>query len=139
MNKSNILVVDDTSEVLTAMERELRDEPYKTFYALGGEEALKIMSENPCKVIISDIKMRKMGGFELLAKVKDLYPDTIRVVLSGHSDVKLILDMVNQKGIDRYLTKPWDVTDVKSTINQCIELYDLRKEVKELRGQIKKR
>jgi len=139
MNKSNVIIVDDTSEVLTSMERELRDEPYNTFYVSGGEEALKIMSENPCKVILSDIKMRKMDGFELLGKVRELYPDTIRVVLSGHADVKLILDMVNQKGIDRYLTKPWDITDVKATINQCIELYDLRKEVKELREQLKKK
>lgn len=138
MNTSNnIIIVDDTSEVLTAMERELKDEPYKTFYASGGEEALRIMSEHPCKVIISDVKMPKMDGFELLAKVRELYPDTIRVVLSGHSDVKLILDMVNEKGIDRYLTKPWIIADVKWTIDQCLELYDLRKEVKDLRVQLK--
>ncbi|RJR22485.1 MAG: response regulator [Nitrospiraceae bacterium] len=137
MNRSNIIIVDDTSEVLTSIERELMDGPYKTFYASGGEEALRIMSEHPCKVIISDVKMPKMDGFELLAKVRELYPDTIRVVLSGHSDVKLILDMVNEKGIDRYLTKPWNIADVKWTIDQCLELYDLRKEVKVLREQLK--
>ncbi|MBI5665795.1 MAG: response regulator [Nitrospirae bacterium] len=139
MSKSNVIVVDDTREVLTSLERELRDEPYNIFYAGGGEEALKIMSENPCKVIISDVKMPKMDGFELLAKVRERYPDMIRVVLSGHADVKLVLDIVNEKGIDRYLTKPWNTADVKATINQCIELYDLRKEVKELREQIKNR
>ena len=136
MGKSNIIIVDDTSEVLSSFKRELRKEPYNVFYASGGEEALEILSENPCKLIISDIKMPKMDGFELLAKVQDLYPDMIRVVLSGHSDVKLILNLVNKGGIYRYLTKPWEMGDIKSTIRQCIELYDLRKEVIEHRKRL---
>jgi DNA-binding NtrC family response regulator len=133
MEKSNIVIVDDTREVLSSMQREMRAEPYNIFYARSGEEALKILSENPCKLIISDIKMPKMNGFELLAKVEEIYPDIIRVVLSGHSDVKLILKLVNKGGIYRYLTKPCTIDDVKATITQCIELFDLRKEVIELR------
>lgn len=133
MNKSNIIIVDDTKEVLSSFKRELRTEPYTVFFAGSGEEALEILSKNPCKLIISDIKMPKMDGFELLARVQEIYPDMIRVVLSGHSDVKLILKLVNKGGIYRYLTKPWEIEDVKSTISQCIELFDLRKEVVELR------
>ncbi|MDY6880314.1 MAG: response regulator [Desulfatiglans sp.] len=136
MDRSNIIIVDDTKDVLSSLQRELRKEPYNVFYASGGEEALTIISENPCKVIISDIKMVKMDGFELLAKVKEKYPDMIRVVLSGHSDVKLILDLVNKGGIYRYLTKPWEAEDIKATIEQCIELFDLRKEVIELRNKL---
>ena len=133
MEESNIIIVDDTREVLSSLQRELRTEPYNVFYAISGEEALKILSENHCKLIISDIKMPKMDGFELLSIVEEKYPDIIRVVLSGHSDVKLILKLVNKGGIYRYLTKPWEIEDVKSTIIQCIELFDLRKEVVELR------
>ena len=77
-----------------------------------------------------------MDGFELLEKVKSLYPDMIRVVLSGHTDVKLVLEIVNERGIDRYLTKPWNTVDLKSTINQCLELYDLRMEVTKLRERL---
>ena len=58
------------------------------------------------------------------------------MVLSGHSDVKLILNLVNKGGIYRYLTKPWEMDDLRSTISQCIELYDLRKEVVELRKRV---
>ncbi|MFH1673405.1 MAG: response regulator [Pseudomonadota bacterium] len=137
MEKSNILIVDDTKEVISSFKRELRSEPYNVFFAGSGEDALETLSEHPCKVIISDVKMPMMDGFELLAKVKELYPDMIRVVLSGHSDVKLILKIVNERGIDRYLTKPWEIVDVKRTINECIEIFDLRKEVVNLRKQLK--
>ncbi len=136
MKNSNIIIVDDTKEVLSSIKRELRIEPYNVFYAEGGEEALEILTENTCKVIISDIKMPRMDGFELLARVQELYPEMIRVVLSGHSDVKLILNLVNRGGIYRYLTKPWEMEDVRSTIRQCVELFDLRKEVVELRKKL---
>jgi DNA-binding NtrC family response regulator len=136
MEKSNIIIVDDTKEILESFKREMRIEPYNVSSATSGEEALEILSENPCKLIISDIKMPRMDGFELLSRVQDLYPDMIRVVLSGHSDVKLILKLVNKGGIYRYLTKPWEIEDVKVTIRQCIELFDLRKEVLELRKRL---
>jgi response regulator RpfG family c-di-GMP phosphodiesterase len=138
MEKSDIIIVDDTGDVLSALKRELSDEPYNVLYAHSGEEALHILSGISCKVIISDVKMPVMDGFELLEKVKILYPDMIRVVLSGHSDVKLVLEIVNEKGINRYLTKPWNTFDLISTINQCIELFDLRKEVMELRKELNK-
>lgn len=109
MERSNIIIVDDTKEVWSSFQRDLKKEPYHVFYASSGEEALEIMSSNPCKVIISDVKMPKMDGFGLLAKVKELYPVMIRVVLSSHSDVKLILKLVNEGGIDRYLAKPWEI------------------------------
>ena len=136
MEKSNIVIVDNTREVLSSLNRGLRTEPYNVFYAESGEEALKILSENPCKMVIADVKMPKMDGFALLDHVKGKYPGIIRVILSGHSDVKLILKMVNKGGIYRYLTKPWEMEDVKSTIMQCIELFDLRKEVLELREKL---
>jgi adenylate cyclase len=136
VENSNIIIVDDTKEVLSAFQRNLRKEPYHLFYASNGEAALEILSENSCKVIISDVKMPRMDGFDLLARVRELYPDIIRVILSGHSDAKLILKLVNEGGIDRYLTKPWDIEGMKSTINQCIEIFDLRKEVIELRKRL---
>jgi adenylate cyclase len=136
MENSNIIIVDDTKEVLSAFQRNLRKEPYHLFYASNGEAALEVLSENSCKVIISDVKMPRMDGFDLLARVRELYPDIIRVILSGHSDAKLILKLVNEGGIDRYLTKPWDIEGMKSTINQCIEIFDLRKEVIELRKRL---
>lgn len=139
MEKSNIIIVDDAKGILSSFQRDLRKEPYNVFFANSGDAALEILLENPCKLIISDVKMPRMTGFELLAKVQELYPDVIRVVLSGHSDVKLILDLVNRGGIYRYLMKPCAIDDVKATIIQCIELFDLRKEVIELRNKLRVR
>jgi response regulator RpfG family c-di-GMP phosphodiesterase len=77
--------------------------------------------------------MTGMDGFALLDQVKQLCPQMIRVILSGHPDVELILRMVNERGVDRYLTKPWHGEGLKAIIQQCLELFDLRAEVKELR------
>ena len=127
MEESNILIVDDAKEVLSSLKRELKKEPYQLLTANGSEEALQILEKNPCKIIISDVKMTKTDGFELLEKVHEKYPDMIRMVLSGHSDVKLILDIVNEKGIERYLTKPWNIDTLKLSIENGLKLYKLRK------------
>lgn len=139
MRKSNIVIVDDEKSILSSLKRELQDEPYALFFAGSGKEALKILSERPFKVILSDVNMPGMDGFELLEKVKKLYPDIISVIFSGLSDVNLILNIVNAREIERYLMKPWNINDVKLTITQCIELFDLRTDVAKLRKQLKKR
>ena len=128
MEKSDILIVDDSKEVLASIKRELRNEPLNVFEATSGEDALKLASERPFKVVISDVKMSKMDGFELLEKVHELNPQTSRIILSGHSDVELILNLTNKKGIDRYLTKPWDPKDLILAIHLGIEIHDLRQE-----------
>ena len=133
MDASNILIVDDEQNVRSSVKRALHDEPYHVYLAGSGEEALKILSEHPFKVILSDVNMPEMDGFELLEKVKEAYPDIISVIFSGLSEVQLILDIVNARQIERYLTKPWNTEDLKITIKQCIELFDLRKEVTDLR------
>ena len=127
MSKANILIVDDAKEVLSSLKRELKNEGYQIHLAGSSEEALKMLEKHTCEVVIADIKMTKMDGFELLDIVADKYPETVRMVLSGHSDVKLILDIVNQKGIDRYLTKPWNTDVLKFSIENALKLYYLRK------------
>jgi len=128
LEKSEILIVDDSKEVIASIKRELRNEPLNVSEANSSEEALKLVSERSFKVVISDVKMSKMDGFELLEKVHELNPDTSRIILSGHSDVGLILNLANKKGIDRYLTKPWDPQDLILAIHTGIEIHDLRKE-----------
>ena len=71
-----------------------------------------------------------------LDKVYELDPDITRIVLSGHSDVELILKLVNEKGIDKYLVKPFNNADLILAISKCIELYDLRREINNLRMKL---
>lgn len=133
MAKSQILIVDDSKEILAHLAQELKDEPYTVLLARNGREALEIVTAQQVKVIISAVKMSGMDGFALLDQVKQLCPQMIRVILSGHPDVELILRMVNERGVDRYLTKPWHGEGLKAIIQQCLELFDLRAEVQELR------
>ena len=129
MEPSIVLFVDDEEKVLSALRRAMEgEEALVCRFAGGGEEALRILHETPCKVVMSDVKMPGMHGLELLGRVKQLYPNIVRAVLSGHADIKLVLDAVNQGGIDRYLTKPWEDDEVAATLRQCIELFDLRQE-----------
>jgi len=133
MSVYSMLIVDDEKKVFSALERELAEEGYVLYFASSGEEALAGLADHPCQVIISDIKMPGMDGLTLLQKVRELYPGMIRIVLSGHADIKLILESVNRYGIDRYLTKPWDPDDLKLTIRQGLELFELKQELAALR------
>jgi DNA-binding NtrC family response regulator len=138
MSLHSILIVDDEKHISAALKRELEEEGYVISTVSSAEEALALLHDSPSKVVISDIKMPGMNGLELLQQVKKSYPEVIRIVLSGHSDIKLILDSVNRYGIDRYLTKPWDIDDLKLTLRQSFELFDLRREVHELRKKVRK-
>jgi DNA-binding NtrC family response regulator len=130
MEEADILIVDDDPKVSKSICRALNKLKYKIVSIENGEEALRRICETQFKVIISDVKMSKMDGFELLDKVHEINPDITRVVLSGHTNVELILKLVNEKGVDKYLMKPWENDDLILAINKCIELYDLRKKVK---------
>jgi DNA-binding NtrC family response regulator len=138
MSLHSILIVDDEKHISAALKRELEEEGYVISTVSSAEEALALLHDSPSKVVISDIKMPGMNGLELLQQVNKSYPEVIRIVLSGHSDIKLILDSVNRYGIDRYLTKPWDIDDLKLTLRQSFELFDLRREVHELRKKVRK-
>jgi response regulator RpfG family c-di-GMP phosphodiesterase len=101
-----ILFVDDEPNVLQSIQRQLRKR-FTLEIAEGGEEALRILRENgPFAVIVSDMRMPNMNGVELLALVKDLYPDTVRLMLTGNADQETAMEAVNSGQIFRFLTKP---------------------------------
>jgi DNA-binding NtrC family response regulator len=130
MEIADILIVDDDPQISKLICRDLENALYKIESVQNGEEALMLVTKTKFKVIISDVKMSKMNGIELLEKVHELDPDIIRIILSGHADVELILKLVNKKGIDKYLVKPLEKPDLILAVRKCIELYDLRNEVK---------
>ena len=101
-----ILFVDDEPHVLQSIRRQLRKR-FTLEIAEGGEEALRILKDKgPFAVIVSDMRMPEMNGVELLSKVKDLYPDTVRLMLTGNADQETAMDAVNTGHIFRFLTKP---------------------------------
>ncbi len=103
-----ILLVDDEEDIGAALARLLRRESYKILRAKSGKEGLALLAENEVGVIISDQRMPGMTGVEFLTQVKELYPHTIRIVLSGYADLDAMLDAINRGAIYKFFTKPWD-------------------------------
>ncbi|MFA9376059.1 MAG: HDOD domain-containing protein [Lachnotalea sp.] len=120
-----ILIVDDEVQILKALVRLFMDTEYEIVTAEGGAEALKILEQEQFNMVISDMKMPYMDGYELLSKVKELYPKTVRIILSGYSDEKVVFHAL-QKNIARlYVFKPWNNDKLIRIITQLLETEDI--------------
>lgn len=108
MNKVKVLFVDDEVNILNSINRSIIDEEIEPLFATNGEKALQYFKDNTIGVIVSDMKMTNMSGLELLKRVKEISPSTVRIVLSGYTQLPQILATVNSVGVFRYVTKPWD-------------------------------
>lgn len=129
MEKRRILFVDDEEKILKALERSLLDEPYEALFANSGKKALEILNREEVHVLVTDMRMPEMSGLELLKIVKKEYPYVIRLVLSGYTDIDTLLAAINQGDILRFIPKPWKFDEeLKTTIRQAIEFYDLHSE-----------
>ncbi len=123
--KKRILFVDDEPNVLSGLRRMLRGmrREWDMVFVENGAQALERLSKDPFDVIISDMKMPEMDGAELLTKVKEQYPEVVRIILSGHSDKEMILRSV--RSAQQYLSKPCDAESLKSTIERACALRDI--------------
>ena len=127
-----ILIVDDEPHVISALVRGLDDEPYLVVGAGNGFEALRLMEKQRFKVVISDERMPEMDGAVFLSRVKVLYPETVRIMLTGHASVQATMRAVNSGEIYRFFIKPWDDTELKLAIHSALEKYDLEQENRRL-------
>ncbi|MEJ5208648.1 EAL domain-containing protein [Denitratimonas sp. CY0512] len=119
----NLLVVDDEIGICNALTRLLRRDGYNILIARSGAEALDLLALHPIQVILSDQRMPGMSGTELLGKVKSLYPNTVRIILSGYTDLSVVTEAVNQGAVFRFLTKPWDDGQLRSQIRDAFVHY----------------
>ena len=120
-----ILCVDDDLEILLMLQRQLRKQ-FHMQSAMGAEKALAaIEREGPFAVIVSDLQMPGMNGLELLAKVKESAPDTVRIMLTGQADLAAAIAAVNQGNIYRFLSKPCLPEDLAATLQAAVEQYRL--------------
>ena len=114
-----LLLVDDEHHILSALKRLFRRENYQVLTANSGPEALEVLALHPVQVIISDQRMPEMSGIELLSKVKNLYPNTVRMILSGYSELGTVTDAINQGAVWKYLSKPWDDESLKEEVRKA--------------------
>lgn len=118
-----VLFVDDEPSVLEAYERLLRRE-FHVHVALGGERGLQAIEEQgPFAVVVSDMRMPGMNGAEFLARVREMKPETVRMLLTGHADMNAAIDAVNRGNILRFLTKPCEKEELVEAINAGITQY----------------
>ena len=126
--KPRMLVVDDESDNLDLLFRTFRRD-FKVFKAKSGAEALKILlSEGEVAVIISDQRMPEMKGTEFLSKTVPDFPDTVRIILTGFTDVEDLVEAINAGQVYRYITKPWDPEKLKVIVNKASAAYEQLKE-----------
>lgn len=131
-----ILLVDDEENILSSLKRLLRRDGYRILTASGGEAGLEILAANAVDVIISDQRMPNMTGVEFLRRVKTLYPDTVRLVLSGYTEFQSITDAINEGAIYKFLTKPWDDEQLRASILEAFRIKALADENRRLSDEL---
>ena len=124
-NKYSILCVDDEKSILNALKRLLRKEGYQLFFASSGMEGLEKLKANKVQMVISDQRMPHMSGTEFLAEVKAHYPDVLRIILTGYSDIDSITQSINEGHIYKFFFKPWNNQRLKIEIREALEQLDL--------------
>jgi diguanylate cyclase (GGDEF)-like protein len=123
MDASKVLLVDDDTNVLKGYSRGLRKQ-FRLETASSAQQALEILAScNDFAVVISDMRMPSMSGLELLSRVRELNPDTVRIMLTGNADQQTVIDAINQGEIYKFLTKPCDVATVGEAIADGIQRY----------------
>lgn len=134
----NLLLVDDEQNIIRSLTRLLRRDGYTILTANSGRDGLAILAENPVGVILSDQRMPQMSGVEFLSQVKDLYPETVRMVLSGYTDLKSITDAINEGAIYKFLTKPWDDELLRANVEEAFRQYELVSENQRLTDELER-
>ena len=129
--KIKLLYVDDEENNLNSFKATFR-RVYEIFTASSAEEGRMVLENNDIEIIITDQRMPGMTGVEFLESIIADYPDPMRILLTGYTDIQALIDAVNKGQIYRYMTKPWHEEEMKMFISQAYEVYALRKENKEL-------
>ncbi len=131
-----IVCIDDETHNNEALERLLRKK-YKVYSTISPNEGLELIKKYQPVVIISDQRMPQMTGVELLEQSIALSPESIRLLLTGYTDIESVIAAINEGQIYRYLTKPWEPQDLIITVDKAYETYLLRQELKKQNEQLK--
>jgi response regulator RpfG family c-di-GMP phosphodiesterase len=119
-----LLLLDDEPQVLAALRRVFRHSGSKVLATTSPTEAFELLAKHEVGVIISDQRMAELSGTEFLNRVKVMYPGTVRMILSGYTDLKTVTEAVNQGAIYKFLTKPWNDDELAATVTEAFAKYE---------------
>lgn len=125
---ATILFVDDEVNILASLKRLFRPFGYKILTAESGAQALEVMEQEAVDLVISDMRMPEMNGAQFLEKVREKWPETIRILLTGYSEVGATIDAINKGQIYRYISKPWEDNDITQAIKLALQQQQLERE-----------
>lgn len=117
-----LLVVDDEERILETL-NELFRERLEVLRARSSEEALRIFRERRPQLVLSDQRMPGTTGIELLKQIREIEPGTIRMLITGYSDIDVVIEAVNEEVLHRYVTKPWVNEELVDVVRACAERY----------------
>lgn len=124
----NLLLVDDEENVLRSLHRLLRRDGYNLHLANSVQMAFEVLSKHPIDVVVSDHRMPEQNGTDFLCKVKALYPQTVRLMLSGYTEVNSVTEAINEGSIYKFLTKPWDDDQLRANIREAFQRHAMESE-----------
>jgi diguanylate cyclase (GGDEF)-like protein len=122
-DQRTLLVLDDEQGIRAALNRVLRRDGYKILSAASPSEAFDLLAINRVQVVVSDQRMPEMSGTAFLQTVAQLYPDTVRIILSGYTDLEVVTDSVNRGSVFKFLTKPWDDDLLRAQVRDAFRRY----------------
>lgn len=123
-SQTTVLLLDDEADILRALNRALRPDGYKILAATSAGDAFKLLALNEVHVVVSDQRMPEVTGTEFLGKVKLMYPETTRILLTGYADMQSVIDAINQGAVYRYFTKPWDNEELRACVAHAARNHD---------------
>ena len=130
-----LLFVDDEPDIVDSLQRSFR-KGYQVLTAPSGEAAVELLKTHPVDLIISDQRMPGLSGTEVLKAAKACQPEAIRILLTGYSDMESLVACVNEAGIYKYLSKPWEPEQLKLTVTRALEHLDIERRLKQAGEQL---
>ncbi|WP_336367637.1 ATPase, T2SS/T4P/T4SS family [Marinobacter sp. C2H3] len=127
-----LLLVDDEPNILASLRRVFQRENYELLFARSGQEALNILEKQPVELIMTDFMMPGMNGSDLLREVRERWPQTIRIMLTGHANTDAVMGSIRDGAVYRFILKPWNDDDIRLTIALALEQYELIQRTKAL-------
>jgi len=132
VHEHTVLFVDDEVNILKALQRLLRNEPMQVLTASRPQEAIDLLEGSPAQVVVSDQRMPEMSGVDLLSTIRERHPDMVRMMLTGYTEMNIAVEAINRGEIYRLITKPWNDEELKATLRQAFDHYDLKSEIRRL-------